>query len=48
MFVKKCKTFVGSNGRALTGDALHDAESALQQAKMANHKIWADNNGSKQ
>ena len=38
-------TLIGANGRALSGEALEIAERALQQAKMANHKIWTDRNG---
>ena len=44
-FTNKCMTLVGSNGRALAGDALKAAELALQEAKMANHTIWTDRNG---
>jgi hypothetical protein len=44
-FTNKCMTLVGSNGRALAGDALKAAELALQEAKMANHTIWRDRNG---
>ena len=44
-FTNKCMTLVGSNGRALTGNSLDSAESALQDAKNANHKIWTDRNG---
>ena len=44
-FTNKCMTLVGSNGRALSGDALEAAEQALQDAKIANHKLWTDRNG---
>ena len=44
-FTNKCMTLVGPNGRALAGDALEAAEQALQDAKIANHKLWTDRNG---
>ncbi|MBQ9774492.1 MAG: hypothetical protein IJW17_00485 [Lentisphaeria bacterium] len=44
-FTNKCLTLIGSNGRALSGDALGAAEQALQSAKAANHKLWTDRNG---
>ena len=44
-FTNKCMTLVGVNGRALAGDALKAAEQALQEAKIANHKLWTDRNG---
>ena len=44
-FTNKCMTLIGSNGRALSGEALELAELALQEAKSANHKIWTDRSG---
>lgn len=44
-FTNKCMTLVGPNGRALAGDTLEAAEQALQDAKIANHKLWTDRNG---
>ena len=44
-FTNKCMTLIGINGRALAGEALENAERALNEAKAANHKIWTDRSG---
>jgi hypothetical protein len=44
-FSKQCTALVGANGRALSGDALAAAETALTEAKRAGLKIWSDRNG---
>ena len=45
LFTSKCTAFTGSNGRALTGDALAAAETAFAKAKESNLKVWTDRNG---
>ncbi len=38
-------TLVGSNGKALQGEAKELAENALYEAKLAKYKVWADEDG---
>ena len=44
-FTDVCTTLIGTDGRALKGAALEAAEQALQNVKIANHKIWTDKSG---
>lgn len=44
-FTDVCMTLVGADGRALSGAAMEEAEKALHQVKIANHKLWTDRNG---
>lgn len=44
-FSKTCTALVGTNGRALSGDALEAAETALTEAQRTDRKIWSDRNG---
>ena len=44
-FSKTCTALVGNNGRALSGDALEAAETALAEAQRTERKIWSDRNG---
>jgi len=45
LFTTPCTALVGTNGRALSGDDLEAAETALAEAQRANRKIWSDRNG---
>ena len=44
-FINRCMTLVGNNGRRLQGKAMEQAEAALNEAKLAGFKVWADKNG---
>ena len=44
-FLNQCIALVGDNGRALTGDALEAAETALADAQRSGRKVWSDRNG---
>jgi hypothetical protein len=45
LFSSKCTALIGSNGRALTGDALAAAEKALSNARQNKMIIWSDRDG---
>lgn len=44
-FSNKCTALTGTNGRALTGDALAAAEKALNEARQNKMIIWSDRDG---
>ena len=41
-FTTRCMTLVDSNGEALQGEAKQLAEKALDEARLAKYKVWAD------